>query len=205
MIDPKNITKFNQTQEELEMVLFWWVLAAGKSGVRSAKQLDNFLQEYKDLNLSPFNLIKHLIKNNINIVEKLKSYGIGCYNHKSKSFIELANSNLDLKNCSLIELEKIHGVGKKTSRCFCLHSRLDFKCAGLDTHLLKFLNLCGFLNIPKSTPSSSKEYLRIEKIFLDTADKMGYSPSDLDLKIWNAYSQKDQDKQLDLYKKFKEK
>ena len=60
--------------------------------------------------------------------------------------------------------------------------------AGLDTHVLKFLKLMGVDNVPKVTPSSNKEYLRLEYEFLKLAAKYKMAPSDLDLMVWNEYS-----------------
>ena len=87
------------------------------------------------------------------------------------------------------DLEKIHGVGMKTSRCFILHSRKDAQYAGLDTHMLKFLRSKG-IDAPMSTPSSKKQYLTLEKYVLYYAQLAKRSPADFDLEIWRQYSVK---------------
>ena len=62
----------------------------------------------------------------------------------------LINSGLDLRNCEYEELEKILGIGMKTSRCYFINTRGDSKVAGLDTHILKFLSGKG-IDVSKTT------------------------------------------------------
>jgi thermostable 8-oxoguanine DNA glycosylase len=89
--------------------------------------------------------------------------------------------------CNAEELEKIYGIGMKTSRCFLIHSRKNARYAGLDTHVLKFLRAKGVQDVPKSTPTSRKLYLRLEAEFLKLSDESGKSVADLDLEVWNKY------------------
>jgi len=122
------------------------------------------------------------------IPDLMKIAGIGCYNQKSRTFVELAHSRLDLRICSAADLEKIYGIGMKTSRCFILHSRKNVRYAGLDTHVLKFLKAMGH-DVPKSTPTG-KKYLKLESVFLNYADMVYKMPAEFDLDIWNQYSVK---------------
>lgn len=186
MIDPVNITKFENTKEELEEVLLFWVLAAGKNAITASRCLDNFLKyiyKLKGPENHPFNCIKKI---GSDLPQIMRNYGIGCYNNKSKTFCQLANSNLDLKSCSVEDLEKIYGIGMKTSRCFIIHSRRDAQCAGLDVHLLHFLRDKGY-NVPSQTPTK-KSYLEIEKIFLKIVRESGLSVAEYDLMVWREYS-----------------
>ena len=142
---------------------------------------------HQDVGLKPMQPFKAIRNYGFKrLPETLKRNGIGCYNHKAKSFWELANSNLNLKTCLPSDLEEIHGIGLKTSRCFVLHSRRNARYAGLDTHLLKFLADKGY-EVPKSTPAK-KEYLRLEQIFVKLADEAGMSSADFDLMLWRKYS-----------------
>ena len=118
----------------------------------------------------------------------MRKCGIGCYNNKAKTFWQLANSGLDLSTCSTTELESIHGIGMKTSRCFIIHSRKDPKCAGLDVHILRYLKDKGY-DVPTSTPTK-KEYLRIEEIFLKLAEQSEKTVAEFDLDIWKQYRNK---------------
>ena len=184
MIDPTKITNFQRSSSELEELLLFCIAVAGKNASRTAITLENLLEYGRDYcDGSPFEIIRKLNENE-DLAELLKSFGFGCYNHKSKGFLEAANSNLDLKVCSIEDLEKIHGVGMKTSRFFVLHSREKSSVAVLDTHILKWLaNHSGF-QVPKATPSG-KKYQELEQVFLNVAEVLKIEPAVLDLKIWN--------------------
>jgi len=201
MIDPKNITNYNLTTPELEKHILFWVAAAGKNGHTAAKSLNILLKTIEgllELDLSPFQSIKELEmlldmdpyepKEYPTLPGLLKQSGIGCYNHKAETMAQLAFSGLNLHTCSAEDLEKIYGIGMKTSRCFILHSRKNARYAGLDTHILKHLREAGVENVPKATPSSKKLYLTLEKEFLSLADKAGMSPAEYDIMIWRRYS-----------------
>lgn len=179
MIDPLNITKYDCTIEQLEEVLLFWVLAAGKNAISASKALAKFLE-----NNAPFDYIKTISLEELPI--KMKQCGIGCFNNKAITFNQLAFSNINLMNCSVEELEKIKGIGMKTSRCFVIHSRKNANYAGLDTHILKYLRSLGY-DVPLSTPSG-KKYVEIEKIFLSLVEKSGKTLSEFDLSIWKEFS-----------------
>tara|TARA_Y100000034_G_scaffold78539_2_gene94403 strand:+ start:1480 stop:2115 length:636 start_codon:yes stop_codon:yes gene_type:complete len=209
MIDAKNITKFNQTYPKLEEALLFWVCAAGKNGVTSAKCLDKFLKtvkqtlidwEYRGIPMSksPFWMIRELdgyMMNRNWIAELMHDSGIGCYNQKSKTFDSLAYTgpdaklesyHLDLKTCTVERLEQFKGIGPKTARCFLIHSRPNQRLAGLDTHILKFLTDSGIKDVPKTTPTG-RRYKELEQSFIELADKAGKPIAEFDLEIWNRY------------------
>lgn len=114
----------------------------------------------------------------------MRGFGFGCYNVKSQGLIMAANSGLDLKKCSVADLEGLYGVGMKTARFFVLHTRRNARVACLDTHVLKWLAYFSGYDVPHTTPSKTK-YLLLEQVFLGVADALKISPADLDLKIWN--------------------
>lgn len=189
MIDPSNITNYNLTDYELEEHLIFWVLAAGKNGTTAAKLLEKLLYRLGGLKGVPFEKIRcySIIGN---LAQLMQLCGIGCYNNKSRTLIELANAGLDLSTCLAVDLEKIYGIGPKTARCFLLHSRKGVRLSGLDTHMLKHLREVGVEDVPKSTPSSKKRYMILEQEVLRLADEAGMSPAEFDLMIWNRYSVK---------------
>ena len=152
----------------------------------SAKALDALLTGlfFKYSISSPFGLIKKVKREDLPLL--LKSRGIGCYNQKANTFWQLVHSNLDLKTCNTSDLETIKGIGLKTSRCFLIHSRKNAKCAGLDTHVLKYLRSLG-VDAPKSTPSKRK-YLELEDIFVGLAEDSGKGIAEFDLLLWKMYS-----------------
>jgi hypothetical protein len=189
MIDPEKVTNYNQTDEQLEEFILFWVCAAGKNGRTAARCLDKFLT-MQDAP-SPFAAVMKL-ETLPYLPGVLKECGIGCYTSKARTFFELAISNfigkLDLRTCTASDLESIHGIGPKTARCFLLHSRKNAQVAGLDTHMLKYLRSLGF-DAPKSTPTG-KKYLDLEKLVLHIAKEKNMTPAELDLKVWNEYSVK---------------
>lgn len=193
MIDPCNITNYDLTDNELEERLLFWICAAGKNGKTAAKCLDNLLNRIWPMRNcgSPAGAIFKTVSL-FDLPQIVKECGIGCYNSKARSFIELSIAllrGLNLRTCSAEDLEKIYGIGMKTSRCFILHSRRDAQYAGLDTHMLKFLRSMG-ISAPVSTPNSKKQYLTLEKYVLYFAKLSGMSPSDFDLMVWNSYANK---------------
>ncbi len=201
MIDPSNITNYNASDRELEEQILFWICAAGKNGRTAARCLEVLLTMITFNNLSPFEALRsHLSfwktipeeekSDFAELSELMKMAGIGCYTHKSKTFIELLTSNINLRTCMPDELENIYGIGMKTSRCFILHSRKGARLSGLDTHMLKHLREMGVEDVPKSTPSSKKKYMILEQEVLKLADGAGMSPADYDLMIWNKYSVK---------------
>jgi len=187
MINPEKITNYDLDDRGLEEFILFWVCAAGKNGRTAARCLDKFLCNTNSID-NPFKGIREWSTRHGNIPEMMKGAGIGCYYAKASTFIELVLSNLNLKTCTASDLESIHGIGCKTSRCFILHSRSNAQVAGLDTHMLKYLRSLNF-DAPKSTPTG-KTYLRLEKIVLDIARERNMTPAELDLKVWTEYSVK---------------
>jgi len=183
MINPSNITNYNLTEPELEEVLIFWICVAGKTAATIAKGVEKLLTDLKGG--TPFAKIKGYGYERL--ANKLKECGIGCYTLKAKSIWSLVNSHLDLRTCSLEDLESIIGIGRKTSRCFVMHSRRGAKCAGLDTHILKFLRSKGH-EVPTSTPGSAKKYFEVEQLFLKYVKESGQTTADFDLNIWRNYA-----------------
>lgn len=191
MIDAINVTNFNQTRSQLQEFILFWIAAAGKNGVVAARSIHNFLKDAKRISgcrsKYPFEIVKALGKDRLS--EVLKRNGIGCYSmtHKGGTIWQIANSGIDLKNCTLDELESIKGIGFKTSRCFMIHSRLFPGVAGIDTHALKRLRDEGYQNVPLSTPTSRREYLKWEREFVKLQENSGKSMAEFDLDNWNRY------------------
>ena len=190
MIDPTNITQYDLSESELEEVMLFCCAVAGKNALTTAKALDKFLIGLRadsstlfDMEGSPFTLLRCDYQDDL--AQRLKSCGMGCYNHRARTFLALAYSDLDLKNCSIEELEKIPGIGPKTSRYFLLHTRRDIRVAVLDTHILKFMRDLGH-EVPSSTPTG-KRYLDLEQTFIGLADLSSKSLAQFDLDIWNEY------------------
>lgn len=185
LVDPDNITDFGRSDHGLELVLLFWVCAAGKKAKTAALNLSRLLDDgRRSFGLDgPFDIILGF---GPSLPAELKNHGIGCYNNKSRTMLGLAGSGLDLASCSVSDLERIPGIGPKTARCFLMHSRRGVRHAGLDTHCLKYLKERGF-EVPKSTPTG-RRYLELESVFLRLADESGKSVAEFDLEIWRRYS-----------------
>lgn len=203
-VDPFNITKFSRTQAELEELLMFCTAVPGHNAKTTSECLDKFLLGAENSGETPFDIVRFwtptpptqmrnesLIGYGIRmawvwrrLMKKVRESGIGCATRVAKCWWELSYSKLDLKTCSAEELEKIHGIGFKTSRFFILHSRKDqTDVAVLDVHVLRWLKEKGH-KVPEITPSSKSEYGKIEKIFLDYAKKSGKTVAEFDLDIW---------------------
>lgn len=199
MIDPKKITNYNRTDAQLEEFLLFCIMVAGHNAQTTAKTLDKLLaRAYRhdanlgitnDFIMSPFKYLQLVIedidnKGKTTLNQWLAHFSVGCYNRVARTIKELLSAKLNLRECSVSELEAIHGIGPKTSRFFITHSRKDQRFAILDVHILSFMRERG-LNAPKSTPSG-KKYALLEKEFLKMVDASGMSPADFDLMIWKS-------------------
>jgi thermostable 8-oxoguanine DNA glycosylase len=190
MIDPINFTNYRRTSEELEEAILFGLLVAGKNALTTARLLDKFLRDYDHIGNSPFEIFSRFELTKLpQLSVALKDYGFGCYNAKAKGIHALVRANFDLRTCTVDDLEKIPGIGMKTSRLFVLHNRKDAKCIPLDVHILHYLKDLGY-EVPKVTPNSKKTYLTIEKLCIQLAKQAGKSCADWDLSVWNMYRAK---------------
>ena len=187
MIDPYKITNFNQTDNQLQEFVLFCPAVAGKKAIIIAEKLDQFLSLDRN-DIPPFDKIRNMIAS-YSLTTNMEHVKLGKYNLLSKCYRYLVESNINLKTCSIEELEQIPGFNKKTSRFFILHSRLDQNnIACLDTWQLTYLKDQGY-NVPKTLTSKSYDYW--EKIYLDHAKNLGAeSIAEFDLEIWNRYTKK---------------
>lgn len=182
-LDPSKITNFNCTDQELELHILFWICASFKAGMVSARCLCNMLNYWnEDEDKTPFEIIRHLNRFDI-LPRELKKFGIGCFNKKAEYMTDLVSRNLNLRTCSVQDLESVKGIKFKSSRCFVLHTRPNQEYAGLDRHALNFLKEKGHV-IPKSL--TRKNYEILEKIFLNYVHESEASTSEFDLNNWNS-------------------
>lgn len=173
-----------QTQEKLEYKLLFSLVVAGKSADFAQKVMSKFLS-YKPQDMG----IMHFV-NELALVGSVNAHLFECksgnYAKLTSAFTEIAGlvilNQLDLKACTAEDLEKIKGIGPKTSRFFILWTRPDARHAALDTHILKWLRYLGY-DAPMFTPSN-KKYAELEVLFLAEADKRKIKPAALDTMIW---------------------
>lgn len=182
MIDPTKITNFDRTDSELQEFFLFAIVAAGKTAIIQAKKLEEFLTPAWNRGITPFEYIEDLI-NKGHLRSMICEVKLGQYNRITAAFEE--SIKLDLTTATTKELERIPGVGPKTSRFFLLHTRPFQQFAVLDTHILAWLKEnVKDLHVPKTTPQSASRYRALEKVFLEQAEKLNMNPEDLDIKIW---------------------
>lgn len=185
MIDPRDITKYDRTQAELEEYWLFCIVAAGKTATTQARLLEGFLVDNRPHDgATPFETIQALVDKN-DLLEAVKRSRLGQYNRISKAFHMSLVLNLKTDTCS--DFEGICGVGPKTARFFLLHTRKDQKIAVLDTHVLRYLRDKG-LTEQKVTPPAGKKYAELEALVLKEAKASGMNQADFDLHIWRTYS-----------------
>jgi thermostable 8-oxoguanine DNA glycosylase len=187
-INPKKITDFNRTKADLELFAIFAVCVAGKKAQQTADKVNDHFRdtETPTKRLTPFETIKSLVKIRV-FGAYLQMAKVGQYKRIYRALRDLAESGIDLKTCTVEDLEAIHGIGPKTSRFIIMHSRPNQRLATLDTHILRWMRDQG-IDTPKATPQSKKLYKKLEQKFLTLCDKCAILPSQLDLKIWKQYS-----------------
>ncbi len=99
----------------------------------------------------------------------------------------VVQKSLNLQTCAPQDLERIHGIGPKTSRFFIMWIRPEETFAALDVHVLRWLRELGY-SAPKATPSSKKKYAELEAAFIKEAAIRGKTARQLDEEIWIAGS-----------------
>ena len=221
MINPQNITDYNRNDWDLQEFFFFAVAVAGKKSDQTAQkvqELTDFISEmfvenpyyFENGNRTETGIIHYLAyclhPNGMDAgVELLKTYKFGKYNQWQKfldwwrqmlRYMDGACLSDWLREASLLDLEQIPSVGKKTSRFFKLHSDPEANCVPLDTHILKFVRdkHCHDPNyIPKTTPTSIYEYQSIETFALQymrnyMAQKRMKTLAQADQAIWSSYA-----------------
>lgn len=188
MIYPKKAAKFNRTKKELEEFLLFTIIAAGKNAHQQAKKLEVFLGSFDYCaRPSPLTLVWMMVKWNC-LDRYLRHAKIGQYQRVSKAFTYLANhfwNKVDLKTCTIKDLEQIPGVGHKTARYFIIHSRRNQQVACLDVHVLSWMRENGYPNAPKASPKGNS-YMKWEQLFLKECKTRGITASSFDLDIWKS-------------------
>jgi thermostable 8-oxoguanine DNA glycosylase len=200
MIDPYNITNFNRTEAELQELLLFCILVAGKTAYIQAGKLEQFLNSIRERlmlsdHVKPFEIIKIANDHGI-LLQEIQKAKLGQYKKITNAFNYLIDNKINLSNCEPVELEKVPGIGMKTSRFFILHSRNIKTLAVLDVHILKFLGSLGH-KVPKTTPNK-KQYYYLEQKFLDYCRANDLHPATADLQIWKSYAKKEKEAAIDV-------
>ena len=181
--------------DDITMSEFDWcihaILVAGKSAKFGTSKI-TILKKFAcnmDLTMEDY-LFK--LWNEDKLIDKLKEIKTGKYQLLGKTFDYLFKNKLNIfSNLDTTELEKIPGIGMKSSRflkSLVESNHNDF--AILDVHILKWMKTLDLnleIKIPSSTPNK-KEYLILEKVFIAEANKRGKTSFELDREIWYNYT-----------------
>lgn len=174
------------SDRELQLRILFAITVAGKS----AKHAEGAIKRLFGALPFPMEAIETWIETG-QLEKRLRDARTGNYGKLTKAFSELApkvnSGEIDLRTCSVDDLEQIHGIGPKTSRFFITWTRPNARHAVLDVHILRWLSKRGH-DVPAATPASRKRYAEIERLFLRLADELGTSPRELDAAIWAAGS-----------------
>jgi thermostable 8-oxoguanine DNA glycosylase len=193
-VDPYNITKFDRTKSELECFLLFCIVVAGKTAYIQARKLDEFLTSVNTRlmmpeHINPFQSLKSADQHGI-LMQEIQKAKLGQYKKIYSGFKYISEHKYDLNRMTPELLEKIPGVGMKTSRFFLLHSDINYKdkIAILDTHILKFIKENIDDRAPKSTPTIPNTYKHWEDKFLYWCEKNNKNVADFDLEVWKSYA-----------------
>ena len=198
-IDPYNITKFDRTEEELQLFLLFCIVVAGKTAYIQAEKLEQFLCSVNERlmmpgRVLPFQTLKSAEQHGI-LMEEIQKAKLGQYRKIYAGFKFISEYKFDLRNTSTEQLEVIPGVGMKSSRFFLLHSDLNYQknIAILDTHILKFIKENIDESAPKSTPTIRVTYKFWEDRFLFWCEQNNKNVADFDLEVWKSYARTKKD------------
>ena len=204
-IDPTNITDFSRDTNQLEAFWLFCMFVAGKNSDYASRCLSKLINSVNQLTHVPdgdgkfvlvalgnseeegiFNYFKSIGETGIH--NALVANKVGQYNRLTKGVMQ--SLDLDLTNCTLEDLLKIHGVGNKTARFFLLHTRKGCEYAVLDTHILAWLRSHGVEEAPKTTPTDNRLYRLIENRFrhMSRASYPHLTDAEIDLLIWSIQS-----------------
>jgi len=186
-IDPTNITDFSRNTDQLESFWLFCMFVAGKKSDYASRCLSKLIHSAeKEEEDGIFNYFKSIGETGIH--NALVANKVGQYTRLTKGVMQ--SLDLDLTNCTLEDLLKIHGVGNKTARFFLLHTRKGCEYAVLDTHILAWLRSHGVEEAPKTTPTDNRLYRLIENRFrhMSRASYPHLTDAEIDLLIWSIQS-----------------
>ena len=194
MINPYNITDYSRKRGELKEFLLFCIVVAGKTAYIQAQKLEDFLKSVNTRlmlpeSTSPFQSLKSAEQHGI-LFEEIKKAKLGQYKKIYSGFKFITQIDYNLSKMTPQILEKIPGVGMKTSRFFLLHSDTFYKdkIAILDTHILKFIKENIDDRAPKSTPVIPLTYRFWEDMFLSWCKQNDKNVADFDLEVWKSYA-----------------
>ena len=186
VVDPKQVTDYNRTDNELQTFWLFCILVAGKNSDTTSRALTKIVGDLTPWD-NPFDGIRRIGFEGLQDI--LRKHKTGQYDRITRAIWH--SLDINLKTCSVEDLTKIHGVGPKTARFFLLHSREFCEEIVLDTHILRWMReKCGVENVPDNTPQNSGRYNELSAICRDLMEQNypGLSLAKIDLLIWAEMS-----------------
>lgn len=186
VIDPKNVTDYSRSDNELQTFWLFCILVAGKNSDTTSRALTKIIGDLSPWD-NPFAGIRRIGFEGLQDI--LRKYKTGQYDRIARAIWQ--SLSIDLRSCSVEDLTKIHGVGPKTARFFLLHSREFCDEIVLDTHILRWMReKCGIENVPDNTPQNPSRYAELSEICKNLMEENypGLSLAKIDLLIWTEMS-----------------
>ena len=201
--DYDSLYNTNRSEMELRQFLAFAIAVGGKRANQTANAMDRLLEFGPDpfANVSNYcnrmwleSIMGPEIDHMAKTIEFMASLGFGCQESRTKAFLKmnknLMRQDIDLRTCTVEELESCLGIGPKTARFFLLYSRPGQELAALDVHIWKVVR-DHFPDAPKNPPfGSKKKYQYWEAKFLSllkTESKYSHlTPVEFDFYGWDG-------------------
>jgi hypothetical protein len=190
-IDAGAYIGYDKSISALQRDLVWQMMSAGKTQKQMGKKAEQFLAALFVTVPHALTIFEAFAALDIDEIRRVMRIPlVGKYQSLGQGFYELGRADLDLRTCEPEDLEKITGVGRKTSRFFLMGSRPGVRYAILDTHVLNFMRSELGIPTPNATPGSSAKYRKLEIAWLAHCDAIGRGAdvAAYDLEIWKRYS-----------------
>jgi hypothetical protein len=186
MIDPFAITDFDRDDPALEELFLFCCSVAGKKATMIAAMVDDLLANC-GFGGGPFDRVRGMLAAGT-LGAELRRARLGKYGVLERCFAAAVGpGGPDIRTAPPAELERLPGIGPKTSRFFILHSRRGAGVAVIDTHVLKYLRDTGVARVPDKAPTGPR-YAALERIVLADVAASGMAAADFDLAVWSWYA-----------------
>jgi hypothetical protein len=183
MIELKRITDFERSPAELEELLLFCAFLGRHSAWDTASALHSFLTTvHQREHPKTFRPFEGLRRQEQRLAADMKSHGLRSPKKNARTIVALIECGLDLRTCTVEELEGVPGMTPSAARLFLLHSRPEQPYACLDGDVLSYLRDEGIVT-PAKAPADPEEYRVLEQEFLELAAKAGKTPAELDREI----------------------
>jgi len=174
----KRLKEFKSLEEKSYFQEFLFCLLTPQSQAQKCWQA---VEELSRLKKFTKNKVEQILKSKTRFHKTKTKRIIKALNNWDNIKSKLNNNTLELRDWLA---DNIDGLGMKESSHFLRNIGFsNNQIAILDRHILK--NLKEFNLIKETKINSEKDYLRIEKIYLDFANSIGIPPDELDLLLWS--------------------